>query len=459
MCGIVGGFSPNIEQGIEALLHRGPDAQGSRKIGSIFFGHTRLSILDLDPRSNQPFEYDGLHLIFNGEIWNYLEIRDRLILSGYRFVTSGDTEVVAAALHKWGINALNILNGMFALAWTTDGETLYLGRDSYGECPLHYAKQKPFFFASELKALKALGAHPKSYTDLPPGHYAKITAAGIEQRVYWYPQIDPSEATIEEASRTMFELLHDAVIERTIADVPVCTLLSGGIDSAIIAFFAKQIFPDLVAYTAVLDPRSPDLRAARLVAQHLDIELREVGIDIPDVEDLRAVIRQIEMPFKAQVEIGHACIRLAEQMRADGFKVTFSGEGSDELWASYGFSYHGLKEKGWHEYRRDLFLDQARKNFPRSNKIFMAHSIECRLPFLNPRVVQYALNLKQSAVQRGKSRPKAVLQEAFEGLLPDLITRRPKMAFQDALGLKTAISNRIHNPKELYKHEYSRLYQ
>src|SRR5690606_20503727 len=105
------------------------------------------------------------------------------------------------------------------------------------------------------------------------------------------------------------------------------------------------------------------------------------------------VIQTIEQPFKAQIEIGWACLHLARQIAADGYRVTYSGEGSDELWASYGFAYHGIQQHGWYDYRRDLFLDQARKNFVRCNKIFMAASVECRLPFLSTPLVEYALSL------------------------------------------------------------------
>lgn len=458
MCGIVGGFTGDIGRGIDALAHRGPDAQGSVQVGHVALGHTRLAILDLDPRSNQPFVYQSVHLVFNGEIWNYKALRAELETADYTFQTTGDTEVIAAALAAWGVDALPKLNGMFAIAWTLDGETIYLARDRFGEIPLHIAKQKPFLFASELKALKALGAHPGSFADIEPGHYAVVTARNIQQVQYYLPPIQPAQTTLADASACLYSLLDQAVSERTIADVPVCTLLSGGIDSSVIAYFAKQIFPDLVAYTAVYNPKSLDLRSAREAADRIGIELREISVPLPSSDDLRVVIEHIEMPYKAQVEIGWPCLHLARAMQADGFKVTFSGEGSDELWASYGFAYHALQTQDWHEYRRDLFLTQARKNFPRSNKIFMAHSIECRLPFLNPGVVEYALSLPQTAVQDGRSRPKAVIQNAFQGKLPDYITRRPKVAFQDGMGLKDAIAKQFADPKRFYQAEYNQLY-
>lgn len=457
MCGIVGGYK-DIQPGIEALLHRGPDAQDSVAIGSLRLGHTRLAILDLDPRSNQPFVYGDTTLVFNGEIWNYKELRQELERLGDCFTTAGDAEVLAAALNRWGVDALQKINGMFAVAWASDDERLYLARDRFGEIPLHIAKQRPFCFASELKALQALDCHPKSFDDVGPGEYLVVTPRNMQRVRYYNPPITPLDLSRSQAARSLFEHVHNGTTERTISDVPVCTLLSGGIDSAAVAYSLKDTLPDLVAYTAVYNPKSHDLRAARLVAEMLDIELREIKVPLPAADDLRRVIRYIEMPYKAQVEIGWPCLKLAEAMQADGFKVTFSGEGSDELWGSYGFAYHALKSQDWHSYRRDLFLSQARKNFVRCNKIFMAHSIECRLPFLHPPLVEFALSLKPETVQNGKSKPKAVIQEAFSDRLPNSITSRAKVAFQDGMGIKKAIEQVISNPRRFYNVEYSAAY-
>lgn len=458
MCGIVGGWHPEIEKGVKALLHRGPDAQDVFHLGDLSLGHTRLAILDLDPRSNQPFVYGRTTLVFNGEIWNFKQLRGELEAVGLTFKTTGDTEVLAAALDVWGIDALPKVNGMFAIAWAQDDKTLYLARDRYGEIPLHIAKQRPFCFASELKALKALGCHPKSFDDIQPGHYAVVTKREIRQAVYYDISTKPLPVKRSEASGVIYDLLKNGATERAISDVPVCTLLSGGIDSAAVALFLAKAIPGIVAYTAVYDQKSLDLRSARMVAEMIGVQLVEVKVPLPSANDLRRVIQTIEMPYKAQVEIGWPCLKLAEAMQSDGFKVTFSGEGSDELWASYGFAYHALQTQDWHEYRKDLFLSQARKNFARCNKIFMQHSIECRLPFLHPPLVDYAISLPKSAVQNGRTKPKAVLQEAFIGKLPDYITARPKVAFQDGMGIKSEIAKIIPNPKRYYNVEFDSQY-
>ena len=165
------------------------------------------------------------------------------------------------------------------------------------------------------------------------------------------------------------------------------------------------------------------------------------------------------MDYKAQVEIAWPCIKLAQRISSDGFKVILSGEGSDELWASYGMSYHGIKQHGWNEYRLRLFGSQERKNFARCNKIFMKYGVECRLPFLNTELVETAWGLEQEITWNTKSRPKAVLQDGYVGLLPDDIIKRPKMAFQDGMKIKDEFESILDiPPKKWYKRTYNKIF-
>lgn len=346
---------------------------------------------------------------------------------------------------------------MFAVAWWREDGYLHLARDRYGEVPLHYSCSpfQGFWFASEMKALLAMGAPMNEINWFPPGTYMRIGSGGQIVKSYQYATLGevPLPDSMSKAATIVRDLVEQGTVERTISDVPVCTLLSGGIDSAAVAYYLVQNVSNLVAYTAVFDEKSRDLKMARLIAKVLNIELREVPIELPTASDLEEVVWHIEMPHKAQVEIGWACLGLARRMRADGFKVTFSGEGSDELWGSYGFAYHGIKKEGWYAYRRRLFMMQARMNFARCNKVFMAHSVECRLPFLNRLLANYAVRLTEDAV-RCKSRPKAVLQEAFRGLLPDEVVDRPKLAFQDGMGIKVGIQERRKKGGGSYDNEF-----
>lgn len=456
MCGIAGtvGAGGDLEAALDALAHRGPDARGTAEESGVRLGHARLAILDLDPRSNQPFRRGRVLLSYNGELWNYRPLREQLAAEGEEFSTTGDTEVVAAALDRWGPSALERMNGMFALAWTTGDGTAHLARDRFGEVPLHAARSgEGWAFASEVKALPALGADPLAAALVEPGTVATLGPGWNGLRRWYDAPTAPAPDGPEEAAERLRALIETGCRERAISDVPACVLISGGIDSSALAYHLRDHLPGLVAYVATLDPRSRDLRCAREVAEALGAELVEVAIRPPDAEDLARTAAAIEMPFKAQVEIAWACLELARRMRADGFRVTFSGEGSDELWASYGFAYWALDRKGedWHGYRKRLFLDQHRKNFARANKAFLASGVECRLPFLHPSLVEYALSLTRDAVQDGRARPKAVIQRAYAGLLPESVTRRPKLAFQDGLGLKKAAARAVADPRRFYR--------
>lgn len=462
MCGLVGGAGEPADAAVAALAHRGPDARGVARVGPFWLGHTRLAILDLDRRSDQPFRRGPLVLAYNGECWNHADVRRELEALGEMFATTGDTEVVAAALLRWGpVEALRRLDFMGALAWAVDGEgVLRLARDRFGEVPLHVSCALPFRFGSELKALVAAGADPRSFRDVGPGELWEVLPRRVERVTRWYdPPCAPDlGSTPERARADVRRLVVDGTRRRAISDAPACTLLSGGIDSAAIAYALRDAVPGLVAFTAVMDRRSPDLRCARETAEALRLPLVEVPVRAPTADDLATVVRCIEMPYKAQVEIGWPCLALAEAVRAHGFKVTFSGEGSDELWASYGFAYHALQSQDWHEYRKSLFLTQARKNFPRANKVFMARSVECRLPFLHPPLVERALALPRACVQDGR-RAKAVMQDAFDGLLPASVVRRPKLAFQDGLGIKDEVERVVTDPRRYYGAEYRRRYE
>lgn len=467
MCGIVGGFISSVDAnaGLDAISHRGPDARGVHKDRDARLGHVRLSIIDTSEASNQPFISGPVTLAFNGEIWNYKSVRSELKKLGRTFKTNGDTEVFAQAIAAWRDRALDEIDGMFAAAWI-DGDDLYLARDRFGEVPLHVVLSPDVMFASEVKALMAMGAKKGGEVlRVGPGEVWKIPFHGhaVEKRRYYDPPAVVndrfSSRTRQVAAAVLRQNLQDSCAERAMSDVPVCTLLSGGIDSSAVAHFLSRSVPGLVAYTAVHNPRSRDLRDARIAAEWSGIELREVVVPVPTPDDLEEVIRIIEMPHKAQVEIGWPCLLLARRMKADGFKVTFSGEGSDELWASYGFAHHALAAGAdFGEYRKDLFLTQERKNFARCNKIFMSQGIECRLPFLNRKLVEHALSLSREVVAEGKSRPKAVLQEAMRGLLPAEIVDRPKVAFQDGMGLKAKYETAVADPKRFYTGTCTRMY-
>lgn len=459
MCGIITGFKDkeNFQEGLKAAEHRGPDHSGHLFLNNgILFGHTRLKILDVSKKSNQPFQFGKITLSYNGELWNYKELRKELEKKGREFTTSGDVEVIAQALDAWGLKALKKFDGMFGVVWW-DGRILRAARDVFGEVPLYYSPSTSWA-GSEEKILRTAKVFDSIL--LEPGHYVelKVTGSGTPVKFSklesetWPP---PKGSKYHQAIGGMIrQLLEDGTVKKTISDVPVCCLLSGGIDSSLILSNLKKLMPDIVAYTAVYNEKSADLKRAREVARFLQVELREVPIPPPTKVGLEEVIEIIEIPHKAQVEIGWACLHLAKQIRKDGFKVTFSGEGADEMFGSYGFSYHAIAAgRDWGEYRLDLFHNQHRKNFLRCNKIFMAEGIECRLPFLHKPLVEFVTSLPLEVTKRDKT----PLKEAAQGLLPKKVINRGKVAFQDGLGLKEAIASIIDNPKKFYMNIFKRL--
>jgi asparagine synthase (glutamine-hydrolysing) len=458
MCGLAGLLGEDrgaVEVMLDHIAHRGPDGRGTVIAGGATFGHVRLAVIDPTPASAQPYQVDGVTLTFNGEVWNYRELRARLEADGQTCVTTGDTEVLARWLARHGPAGLADVDGMFALAWADEVRGgVWLARDRLGEVPLHLGvdRRQRLRWASELKALAACVA----LRQLGPGQLVDCRAGTVST---WYrsPQA-PIRADLDQAAAEVrARLAAGSAARAAAADVPACTLLSGGIDSAAITAELARHMSDLTAYTAVMDRRSRDLRCARRVADDLGVKLVEVPIPAPSADDLARVVAEIEQPHKAQVEIAWACLALADAMRADGFTVTYSGEGSDELWASYGMSFHGIAAQGWDRYRRRLVADQARKNFARANKVFMARGIEVRLPFCDQALTEYALALPQAAVSDGQH-PKAVLCRAYADALDREVVTRPKVAFQDGLGLKRACASAVANPERFYWHTYQRAY-
>ena len=469
MCGIIGGLDlQNINVGLDAIRHRGRDARDTKTIGSVTFGHVRLMIMDTSSLSNQPFTVNDTTITFNGAIWNFRELRKYLIETyDIQFNTDGDTEVLAHLIDREDLSGLSRIEGMFAVAWTRGEDDITLARDRFGEVPIHYSLLESslyphFVFCSEIKGLRALGIEHNIIEMLPSGGYIKVTKQPSEKGL-WYnirEKIRPSSFTNrDDASNQIKQLIGNGSRERTVSAVPVCTLLSGGVDSSVITLASMERIKNLVSYIAVFDEKSKDLKSARQVAEMLNIELIEVKVEPPTVQDIKEIINTIEMDYKAQVEIAWPCIKLAQRISSDGFKVILSGEGSDELWASYGMSYHGIKQHGWNEYRLRLFGSQERKNFARCNKIFMKYGVECRLPFLNTELVETALGLEQEITWNTKSRPKAVLQDGYVGLLPDDIIKRPKMAFQDGMKIKDEFESILDiPPKKWYKRTYNKIF-
>jgi len=450
MCGIAGfteeafplGGRRHIEAMTEALAHRGPDASGVLHHQGLWLGHTRLAIQDLNRRSDQPFRFADGALTYNGELWNAAELRDLLDAkwNGVAWRTSGDTEVLAALLFDRGLDALPLLDGQFAFCWSSPRERL-LVRDRLGEMPLYVQQGRSggLLWASERKALPEPGAA----MPVPPGGFLSLDRGSVG---YWHrPQEPETTGSPEEVTEA---LLRRGVSKRLkIADVPVCTLLSGGLDSSLIAAMAAQERPDLVAYCAWMEPDSADLAAARTVAEALGIELREVKLDPPDLEEVRSVVRTIEIPTKVAVEIALVSVQLARVISEDGFKVVLSGEAADEVFGGYGrLARRATSDAAWKLARRDAVAKMGRSDFVRANKSFMRYGVELRPPFCEADLVEYVLRLDRRSCPPGKR----LLQRVAERFLPRSIVYRAKDTFQGGTGMRAACEERWTSPARIY---------
>lgn len=442
MCGLVGSFnlpSFDVAAGIHRLQHRGPDGSGVLDCGPARHGHVRLSLVDLSSASDQPFRYGDAVLTFNGEIWNFQKVRADLEAAGRKFRTTGDTEVLASALDHWGVDgALPRLEGMFAFAWSK-ADTHVLVRDRFGEVPLYvFRRGEGFAWASERKALgrdmAAIALAPGTILDLASGHLRE-----------WY-RLPERIAD----NRTIGMMLDAGVRSRLVADAPLCVLISGGLDSSLVLAMAKASKPDVVAYTAVLDNASPDLKAARRLCAELSVPLCEVTIPTPDAAAFEAAAIAIEIPSKAQIEIAALCIPLARAIGSDGFKACLSGEAADELFGGYGnMCIKGSKanDAEWRNIRISSVKKMARGNFVRCNKAFMAAGVECRLPFIETALVETVLAMPKIECPPGKKALKASARK----IVPDWVISRQKETFQGGAGMDEAAASAIHDPARFYR--------
>lgn len=448
MCGIAGTFGTDadISAMLDRIAHRGPDGRGVMANSGAMHGHVRLSLVDLSDASSQPFAHKGATLTFNGEIWNYRELREELINIGEKFRTTGDTEVLAVLLSRHGLDGLKKVNGMFAFAWSDGKGGHWLVRDRFGEIPLYVAKcGYGFKWSSERKAFDK-GEKPIA---VPPAHVFDMT---IGKFVRWYSLPNPSGISSSE----VLDLLRQGVRRRLDADAPVCCLISGGLDSSIILSLAKETGRQVVAYTAVHDPTTGDAVSARRLCRDLGIELVEVKVRA-SFEGIVDAIRSIEIPSKVQVEVATLCLPLAKRIYDDGFRACLSGEAADELFGGYGnFSIkaHRLPNHKVIALRKELLAKMARGNFIRCNKAFMAYGVECRLPFMEDTLVERCVQLGKDESPPGKK----LLKEAAKEVLPLWVVRRIKDTFQGGSGISSSISRIVASPNIIYNMEARKVF-
>jgi asparagine synthase (glutamine-hydrolysing) len=351
-----------------SMAHRGPDGQGVWCEEEAGLAFRRLAIIDLDPRSDQPQHLEHLHLVFNGEIYNYLELREQLRGLGHRFHTEGDGEVLLHAWLQWGEGALERVNGMFAFGvWDSRERALTLASDPFGEKPLYWTTAGGrLTFASDMRAIlqvePSLGAPDESalapfvalgllpgiertffaaIARLPGGHLLRWHAGEIETARYWWPRETEAPATYEQAVETLRELLSDSIRLRLRADVPVGTSLSGGIDSSAIVALSAQLAGEHTrhAFTASFPGFARDewSRAHEVAQKSNVVEHHRVCPAAAELlDDLDRLVLDQEEPFMTTSI--YAQWRVMAAAREAGVTVLLDGQGADELFGGYDVS-------------------------------------------------------------------------------------------------------------------------
>ena len=565
MCGIAGichidgpdGVSLDaIKSMIGALCHRGPDETGVYLDDNVGLGHARLSIIDLSS-GGQPIhnEDKSLWIVYNGEVFNYPELKKDLLQKGHRFYTSTDTEVVLHLYEEHGPDCLAMLNGQFAMAiWDAKKKELFLARDRVGIRPLYYTiLNNTIIFGSEIKSIfmndnVARRIDPvameqiftfwttltprtvfKDVYELPPGHYLKTSGGKVTFRKYWdiplYQRAEQTDLAPREICRQVRELLQDAVRIRLRADVPVGCYLSGGLDSSgTTALVVKNFNSDVRTFGIRFDGGSFDegehqnLMVSYLNVNHTDMWAtnEKIGASLPDC------LWHCEKPLLRTGPV--PLFLLSEVVRNSGYKVVLTGEGADEVFGGYNifreakvrrflakypnsqmraeltgrlypYIFHNPRLKrtlqsffarGLDQIDDPIFshfirwentsrikaffsqelneaigqydgYEQVRQSLPESferaddlsraqylemaiflsnyllssqgDRVAMAHSVEIRLPFLDPRVMDFMARVPAKWKILGINE-KHILKKSFEPILPKEITGRPKNPYR-----------------------------
>jgi asparagine synthase (glutamine-hydrolysing) len=388
MCGILG-FSGSFDTaalhaGLRSIAHRGPDDSGiyTDTAAGIGLGHVRLSILDLSPAGHQPMASadESAVIVFNGEIYNFRELRAQLESEGHSFRSQSDTEVLLALYRARGEGLLPLLNGIFAFAiYDKSDQTLFLACDAMGVKPLYFHEgSNGFAFASELKALRASGAIPaaldvtalyrylgylwspggatpfQGVTRLGPGEALRVKGKRIARRWHWAKSswtACPAPSSENSAIHQVEDALRTAVHRQMVSDVPVGAFLSGGLDSSAVVAMAREVSPDIDCFTIDTGPAQDagvmdDLPHAHRVARHLGVRLHEIQVDASRMAmDLEHMVYQLDEPQADPATLN--VLYISQLARQHGITVLLSGAGGDDLFTGYRRHHALMLERYW----------------------------------------------------------------------------------------------------------------
>lgn len=495
MCGIAGIYGLNdlntVKKMTRAIQHRGPDDEGFYIDENISLGHRRLSIIDLQGGKQPIFNEDkSVVIIFNGEIYNYKELRKRLIENGHEFYTQTDTEIIVHMYEEQGLNFVKNLNGMFAFAlYDVNKKKLILARDHAGIKPLFYTKKEgKLIFGSEIKAIfnsgiiaphidmeslkeKHVFGHYmldgrtlfRGIKQLLPGHIIVVTGRG-ERTLKYNKKSYPNNLKDENIGKnSILKLLRESVKARLMSDVPLGTFLSGGLDSSTIATLHRELVPDKEIHTFSItdDSYSEDSKKARIVAEHINSNHHEFVFSTDELMKNMPAYVYHEEDTSYGIIYSFVLCRLTKKY----VTVALSGNGSDEIFAGYDRLKDIGRLKSTFKYRLEktnpnirnynalinsiktkqnlLEFEQQRgqlcAQLKWADRFSMAYGLEARVPFLDKKLLDFANKISMKLKIRNGVE-KYILREAISKLnMPDIIRKRPKVMGGNATSMPKAI--------------------
>jgi asparagine synthase (glutamine-hydrolysing) len=444
--------------------HRGPDWSGIYANDRAVLAHERLSIVDV-LHGAQPLTNDAnTHaLAVNGEIYNHKELRAYLA-TPYPFKTDSDCEIILALYREKGVDFLDELNGIFAFVlYDSDRDRYLIGRDHIGIVPLYTGRDEHgnLYVSSEMKALVPVC---RTIEEFPAGHFWDSEVG--EPRPYYKRAWRSYDAVSENAAepRSIRDAMEAAVRRQLMSDVPYGVLLSGGLDSSIIAATAKKFagrriedegrseawWPQLHSFAVGLEG-SPDLKASREVADFIGSIHHEFHFTVQEgIDALSDVIHHIETYDVTTIRASTPMYLMARRIRAMGIKMVLSGEGADEIFGGYLYFHKAPDARSFHE-ETIRKLDRLHLfDCLRANKSMAAWGVEARVPFLDKEFMDVAMSINPQEKMAGPGRmEKHILREAFHDMLPASVAWRQKEQFSDGVGYGWIDSLKAHAERQV----------
>lgn len=445
MCGILVIFNKVQTASLQPLMRRGPDENGSFKNKDVFMGHTRLSIVN--PESGpQPIHYRGWVMVVNGELYNAR-------------VRPGETDchMLIKLINKYGTAALARVDGVFSfVAYHKHTKKVIVARDPIGVMPLYWSNN---VISSLLTCIRTGEAR-----QVPPGHVAEFTLGETPVFHKWTPDYERAVPTIN-----LRHALENAVSKRLMGNVPWGVLLSGGLDSTIVAALAVQLareqrpdYPVVHSFCIGLDG-SPDVVAAEKVAKILGTHHTTIKYTVEEgIRAISEVIRAVETYDVTTVRASVPMWLLANAIRKRGIKMVLSGEGSDELFAGYLYNLHCPSEKAMEEECKRKLDQLYAYDCQRANKSMGDFGIEARVPFLDQVVVDFAMNQLPTVDKLSGTHPngpkieKWWLRDQFKDVVPAFVLERTKAQFSDAVGSSWIDSCKSYSAKVISDSDFTK---